>query len=68
MSYEGVHELDIQKIGDVIVLRPVRPSWESFFTDLEPLDAHDPFIEELSKRRPVIARDRVTFDDETSEQ
>lgn len=29
MSYEGVGELEITRNGDIITLRPVRPSWLS---------------------------------------
>lgn len=31
MAYEGVGELEISKQGDVITLKPVRPTWQSFF-------------------------------------
>ncbi|WP_299709757.1 type II toxin-antitoxin system VapB family antitoxin [Caballeronia sp.] len=30
MQFEGVTELEIQREGDTILLRPVRPSWTSF--------------------------------------
>lgn len=30
MAYEGIGELEITREGDVITLRPVRPSWTSF--------------------------------------
>lgn len=29
MAYDGVSELEISREGDVITLRPVRPSWNS---------------------------------------
>ncbi|EKA5635982.1 AbrB/MazE/SpoVT family DNA-binding domain-containing protein [Vibrio navarrensis] len=29
-EFDGVKELEIQKEGDVITLRPVRPDWLSF--------------------------------------
>ncbi|MCE2597375.1 type II toxin-antitoxin system VapB family antitoxin [Motilimonas cestriensis] len=29
-EFDGVNELEIHKDGDVITLRPVRPSWLSF--------------------------------------
>lgn len=29
MAYENVSELEISREGDVITLRPVRPSWNS---------------------------------------
>lgn len=30
MAYEGIGELEISREGDVITLRPARPSWTSF--------------------------------------
>jgi len=30
MEYKGVNELEIDRNGDVITLRPLRPSWISF--------------------------------------
>lgn len=30
MAYEGIGELEISREGDVITLRPARPSWASF--------------------------------------
>jgi antitoxin VapB len=30
MQFEGVTELEIQREGDTILLRPVRPNWTSF--------------------------------------
>jgi len=32
LDFEGVHELEIRREGDAIILRPVKPSWESFRT------------------------------------
>ena len=29
-EFDGVKELEIEKAGDVITLRPVRPNWLSF--------------------------------------
>jgi len=47
MGFPGVTELEAQRDGDVLTLRPVRPSWESFFA-LEPVDddfmAHRPDV------------------------
>jgi len=37
MSFPGVKELEVRRIGDVLTMRPVKPSWESFF-DLPPVD------------------------------
>ena len=30
MDFEGVTELEIRREDDAIILRPVKPSWESF--------------------------------------
>lgn len=49
MAFEGVTELEIVKTGDVITLRPLRPSWASF-ADLP--EADDDF---LLERSPVIS-------------
>lgn len=38
LDFEGVSELEIVREGDSIILRPVRPTWSSFFT-LEKADS-----------------------------
>lgn len=38
MSFDGIGELEISKGGDVITLRPARPSWTSL-ADLPKADA-----------------------------
>ncbi|EAW6352604.1 TPA: AbrB/MazE/SpoVT family DNA-binding domain-containing protein [Escherichia coli] len=30
MDFEGVSELEIQREGESLILKPVRPSWSSF--------------------------------------
>jgi len=55
MAYEGVAELEISREGDVITLRPLRPSWESF-SELPKAD--DDFLEQ----RPVIVADEGRFE------
>ena len=45
MAYEGVEELAISREGDVITLRPVRPSWTTF---LELPKADDGYLQERS--------------------
>lgn len=47
MAYKGVVELAISREGDVVTLRPVRPSWTSF---LELPKADDEYLQE----RPVV--------------
>ncbi|MBV9287402.1 MAG: AbrB/MazE/SpoVT family DNA-binding domain-containing protein [Hyphomicrobiales bacterium] len=57
-----VAELVIEKHGDVITLRPVRPDWASFF-DLPPLPEAENFLRE----RPPIFVERKVFPDEDAE-
>lgn len=45
MAYEGVKELAISREGDVVTLRPVRPSWTTF---LELPKADDEYLQERS--------------------
>lgn len=54
MAYEGVGELEISREGDVIVLRPVRPSWASL-PELTRADA------EFLQERPVVVGDEGRF-------
>lgn len=30
VAYEGIQALEISRVGDIITLRPARPSWKSF--------------------------------------
>ncbi|CAG8865761.1 hypothetical protein PS627_01680 [Pseudomonas fluorescens] len=54
MAYEGVGELEISREGDVITLRPARPSWSSL---LEMPIADPDFLQE----RPVVVSDEGRF-------
>ncbi|MBN8411631.1 MULTISPECIES: type II toxin-antitoxin system VapB family antitoxin [Halomonas] len=54
MAYEGIRELEITRDGDVITLRPARPSWESF-KDLPKAD--DDFLQE----RPSVVNNENRF-------
>jgi antitoxin VapB len=54
MAYEGVGELEISREGDVITLRPARPSWASF-SELPKADAD--FLQE----RLTVAGDEGRF-------
>ncbi|MBY5923856.1 MULTISPECIES: type II toxin-antitoxin system VapB family antitoxin [unclassified Halomonas] len=54
MAYEGIRELEITRDGDVITLRPARPSWESF-KDLPKAD--DNFLQE----RPSVVNNESRF-------
>ncbi len=56
----GVTELSIEKQGDAIVLRPVRPSWTSL---AEAVPADPDFLRE---RADVIEPGRFALDDESS--
>jgi antitoxin VapB len=49
MSYEGVNELEITRIGDTIILRPVRQTWLSL-ADLPKAD-----VDFLQERQSVIS-------------
>nr|WP_288358135.1 type II toxin-antitoxin system VapB family antitoxin [uncultured Pseudomonas sp.] len=49
MAFDGIAELEISKEGDVITLRPARPSWTSL-TELPKADA-----DFLNKRSPVAS-------------
>lgn len=55
MAYEGVGELEISRVGDIITLRPVRPSWQSL-SELPRADA-----DFLQDREDVIG-DEGRFD------
>ena len=54
MAYEGVGELEISREGDVITLRPARPSWVSF---PELAKADPDFLQE----RPTVVGDEGRF-------
>jgi antitoxin VapB len=56
-EYQGVTELTIEKQGDTIVLRPVRPSWSSF---LDEPRADGTF---LSERPDLIEEGRFSLED-----
>ena len=55
MTYEGVGELEICRKGDVITLRPVRPSWASF-AELPVADAD--FLQD----RPAVIGDEARLE------
>ncbi|HEX8593016.1 MAG TPA: type II toxin-antitoxin system VapB family antitoxin [Pseudomonas sp.] len=54
MAYDGVGELEITRVGDTIILRPVRPSWLSL-AELPEADAD--FLQD----RPDIVSDEGRF-------
>jgi antitoxin VapB len=54
MAYEGVGKLEISREGDVITLRPARPSWASF-AEMPKTDAN--FLQE----RSVVVNDEGRF-------
>ena len=54
MAYEGEGKLEISREGDVITLRPVRPSWASF-AEMPKADAN--FLQE----RSVVVNDEGRF-------
>ena len=66
MSYpDDVAELEINRQGDVITLRPVRRSWAAFrekWTGLQD-PADDAFFDYLEQRHDVLEPGRVVFDE-----
>lgn len=56
LEFPGVTELAIEKQGDTIVLRPVRPSWSSF---LDEPRAHPDFLRD---RPDLIEEGRFSLD------
>ncbi|MDR1078290.1 MAG: type II toxin-antitoxin system VapB family antitoxin [Propionibacteriaceae bacterium] len=66
MSFpDDVTEVQLTRVGDVLTVKPARPSWESFFEEWVPqLDESDSaFFDDLAERRPVIEFDRVVLPD-----
>jgi antitoxin VapB len=57
-EFPGVTELEIERRGDTILLRPLRPSWDSFMD--EPL-ADDDF---LLERPALIEEGRAALEDD----
>jgi antitoxin VapB len=58
-EFPGATELVIEKRGDALVLRPVRPDWRSF-ADLPDIEGVDDFLVE----RPPVFVERSVFSDE----
>jgi antitoxin VapB len=59
MEYQSVGELEINKDGDVITLRPIRPDWPSF-ANVEKADS-----DFLTERTDVISDEgRFNFEEE----
>ncbi len=61
-EFEGVTELTIERQGDTILLRPVRPSWSSF---LDEPRADATFLHE---RPDLIEESRFLLEDGTSDR
>jgi antitoxin VapB len=61
-EFEGVTELTIERRGDALLLRPVRPSWSSF------LDEPRADAAFLSERPDLIEERRFSFEDGASDQ
>ncbi|MCA6221356.1 type II toxin-antitoxin system VapB family antitoxin [Photorhabdus antumapuensis] len=53
LDFEGVNELEIIREGDIIILRPVKPSWNSF---LQQEKAGSDF---LTERLDIMEKERV---------
>lgn len=43
-AYEGVAELTVRKIGEKLILEPVRKSWLTLYDEIEPLGTDDSFL------------------------
>ena len=43
-AYEGVTELTVKKIGEKLILEPLRKSWLTLYDEIEPLGAEDDFL------------------------
>jgi len=56
-EFQGVTELTIERRGDTILLRPVRPDWLSFM-ETPPSD-----VDFLEKRPDLIEEGRFSLDD-----
>ena len=56
-EFRGVKELSIEKQGDSLLLRPVRPSWKSF-ADEPPADA-----DFLRDRADLVEEGRFSLDE-----
>lgn len=57
MEFSGISELEITKIGDRLILQPVRPSWLSFATCER---ASDDFM--VDREEIIVDENRVSFD------
>jgi antitoxin VapB len=57
-EFQGVTELTIERQGDTILLRPVRPDWRSFM-EVSPADA-----DFLSDRPDLIDEGRFSLDED----
>lgn len=57
-EFEGVTELSIERKGDAIVLRPVRPDWLSF-ADQAPADG-----DFLRERPDLVEEGRFSLEDD----
>lgn len=58
MEFQGVTELTIERKGDAIVLRPVRPDWLSLAHE----DVADPGF--LAQRPDLVEEGRFSLDEE----
>jgi antitoxin VapB len=58
LEFPGVTELTVERRGDTLILRPVRPSWTSFL-DEPPADP-----DFLRDRPELIEEGRFSLDDE----
>ena len=60
-AFEGVTEVSIKKIGQKVILEPLRKSWLTLYDEIDPLGEDDDFMRE----RPdlfEIDESRVRFE------
>ncbi|AYA41381.1 AbrB/MazE/SpoVT family DNA-binding domain-containing protein [Xenorhabdus nematophila] len=55
LDFEGVNELEIIREGEAIILRPIKPSWDSFLYE-DKADA-----DFLSERPDIVEEGRVNL-------
>ena len=63
MGFPGVSQLEATRIGDQLILRPIKPSWESFFEEWAGQGDED-FFTKLEEGRDVVEYRPASFDDE----
>jgi len=63
MGFPGVTQLEATRMGDELILRPVKPSWESFFEKWSG-QGDEEFFTRLEESHDVLEYRPVDFTDE----